>query len=331
MEYRQLGRTEMKVSTVCLGCWALIGDATWGDQDRDASLATLRAAVEAGITFFDTAPGYGGGESEELVGRALADVRDDVILATKVPGDQLAPEQVIASCETSLRLLGTDAIDLLQIHWPRPDVPLAETLGAMERLKRQGKIRAIGVSNFGASYLEELASLGRAETNQVCYSLLWRPIEHEVAPVCMEHEIGILCYSPLCQGLLTGKFASADDVPQGRARTRLFSKHRPQARHDEPGCEAETFEAIARLRRIADGAGQPMGRMALAWLLAQPGVTSVVAGARSVRQVAENAVAGDLHLGASTLAALSAATETVKARIGTNADMWQTESRMERG
>ena len=232
---------------------------------------------------------------------------------------------------------GVTALDLNQnvVNMEGDRVVLAAGLipqaGLYEELKRQGKIRAIGVSNFGASYLEELASLGRAETNQVCYSLLWRPIEHEVAPVCMEHDIGILCYSPLCQGLLTGKFASADDVPQGRARTRLFSKHRPQARHDEPGCEAETFEAIARLRRIAEGAGQPMGRMALAWLLAQPGVTSVVAGARSVRQVAENAVAADLHLGTSTLAALSAATETVKARIGTNADMWQTESRMERG
>jgi len=330
MEYRKLGQTDIEVSTVCLGCWALIGGGTWGDQDRGESLATLRAALDAGITFFDTAPGYGNGESEELVGKALADVRNDVVLATKVSRGQLAHDDVIASCERSLRLLKTDVIDLLQVHWPRADVPLAETLEAMQRLQEAGKVRAIGVSNFGGSYLAEAAALARIETNQLCYSLLWRPVEHEVRPMCMERGIGILCYSPLCQGLLTGKFASADDVPEGRARTRLFSSDRPYARHGESGCEAETFQALAEVRRIAEAAGQPMGHVALAWLLARRGVTSVIAGARSPEQARHNARAADAKLADETLDALTAATEAVKAQVGTNADMWQSDSRMER-
>ena len=330
MEYRRLGQTDMQVSSVCLGCWALIGGSTWGDQDRDESLATVRAALDVGVNFFDTAAGYGDGESEKLLGKALADVRKDVVIATKVSFGQLAPEDVARSCDRSLRLLQTDVIDLLQIHWPRADVPLADTLGAMQRLQEAGKVRAIGVSNFGTSYLQELLALGRIETNQLCYSLLFRAIEHEIQPMCVENDIGILCYSPLCQGVLTGKFASADDVPEGRARSRLFSKDRPQSRHGEPGCEAEAFAAVARLREIARRLGEPMGRVALAWLLARDGVTSAIAGARSVAQARENARAADLKLPADALDELAAVTEEVKARIGPNADMWQTESRMER-
>ena len=330
MEYRKLGRTDIEVSTICLGCWALIGGHTWGPQDRDESAATIRAAFDAGITFFDTAPAYGDGESEALLGKALADVRKDAVIATKVSGSQLAPEDVARSCDRSLRLLGTDVIDLLQVHWPRADIPLADTLGAMQRLQEAGKVRAIGVSNFGTSYLGEAAELARIETNQLCYSLLWRAIEHEIQPLCTAGEIGILCYSPLCQGLLTGKFATVDDVPEGRARSRLFSKDRPQARHAEPGCEAEVFAAVDETRRIAEGLSLPMAHVALAWLLARDAVTSVIAGARNPEQARQNARAGEVKLPASTIEELAAATDEVKAHIGPNADMWQTDSRMER-
>jgi len=330
MEYRKLGRTDIEVSTICLGCWALIGGHTWGPQDRDESAATIRAAFDAGINFFDTAPAYGDGESEALLGKALADVRKDAVIATKVSGSQLAPEDVARSCDRSLRLLGTDVIDLLQVHWPRADIPLADTLGAMQRLQEAGKVRAIGVSNFGTSYLGEAAELARIETNQLCYSLLWRAIEHEIQPLCTAGEIGILCYSPLCQGLLTGKFATVDDVPEGRARSRLFSKDRPQARHAEPGCEAEVFAAVDETRRIAEGLSLPMAHVALAWLLARDAVTSVIAGARNPEQARQNARAGEVKLPASTIEELAAATDEVKAHIGPNADMWQTDSRMER-
>jgi aryl-alcohol dehydrogenase-like predicted oxidoreductase len=200
----------------------------------------------------------------------------------------------------------------------------------MVRLKEAGKIRAIGVSNFAPGYLDEQIALGRVETIQLCYSLLFRAVEHKILPLCREQEIGILCYSPLCQGLLTGKFASPDDVPAGRARSRLFAKDRPEARHDEPGCEAEAFDAVAEVRRIAKSIGRPMGHVALAWLLAQPGVTSAIAGARNGEQARDNALAAELDLTDDAIAELAAATEKVKQLIGPNADMWQTKSRLEK-
>jgi len=330
MQYRKLGRTGVDVSVVCQGCWSLIGGMTWGDQDRDDSVAAIHAALDEGINFFDTAEGYGSGESEQLLGRALGARRKDVVVASKVSPSHLAPDQLVVHCEQSLRALGSDWIDLYQIHWPSPTVPIAETLATMETLRAAGKIRFVGVSNFGTSYMEELLAAGRVESNQLCYSLLWRGIEHEIQPLCEANDIGILCYSPICQGLLTGKFATADDVPDGRARSRLFSKDRPESRHGEPGCEAETFAAIDRIREICAAAGVSMTEAALAWLLARPAVTSVIAGGRTAEQTRQNARAGDVTLPDEVLTALTDAGEAVKACIGTNCDMWQGESRMER-
>ena len=145
-------------------------------------------------------------------------------------------------------------------------MPLADTLGAMQRLQQAGKVRAIGVSNFGPLVLAEAAGLASIETNQLCYSMLWRAAEWEIQPLCVQRAIGILCYSPLCQGLLTGNFTSANQVPTGHARTRLFSKDRPESRHQEAGCEAEAFRAIKQIRGIAESVRRPMGQVALAWL-----------------------------------------------------------------
>ncbi|MFW6065735.1 MAG: aldo/keto reductase [Planctomycetota bacterium] len=329
MQYRKLGRTDMEVSVICQGCWSIVGGFTWGEQDRGDSIAALRAAVDAGINFFDTAEGYGDGESEQLIVEALGDARKDVYLATKVSRGNLHPEQVRAHCEQSLKRLRRGTIDLYQIHWPNPDIPLADTLDAMKRLQEEGKIRAVGVSNFGAAYLRDALELAPIESNQVAYSLLWRPSEHEIQPLCAENEVSVLCYSPLCQGLLTGKFGSPEEVPADRARTRLFSKDRPHSRHNEPGCEAETFEAVGRIREIARSVGEPMGNVALAWLLTRPAVTSVIAGGRNAEQVRLNARAGELKLSESVVGDLTEATETVKEKVGTNADMWQTDSRME--
>ncbi len=331
MKYRKLGGTDIKVSAVCQGCWSLVSkDWTWGPNAPGDSLAAIGASLEAGVNFFDAAEVYGGGESEEILGRAVADVRKDVIIATKVSSGRPSPKDIRAACERSLRRLGTDYIDLYQIHWPSRDIPLAETLGGMEELRSEGKIRAVGVSNFGVSYLRELAPVGRVQSNQVAYNLLFRPLEHEVLPMCVEQQMSILCYSSLSQGILTGKFASPDDVPPERARTRLFSGDREHSRHGEGGCEEEVFAALAEIRRICDGLAQPMGRVSLAWLLGQEGVTSVIVGGRNAAQAAENAKAAELDLDAATLAALSKASEPVKEKLGRNTDMWQHDSRMER-
>jgi len=175
-----------------------------------------------------------------------------------------------------------------------------------------------------------LLHLGPVETNQVPYSLLWRAVEYEIEPRCLAGGVGILCYSPLAQGLLTGKFASADDVPEKRARSRLFSAARRLTRHGEAGCEEETFAALAEIRRVAGELGQPMSRLAVAWLLAQPGVTAAIVGARNAGQALENASAAELRLGPDVVARLSAITDPLKRLLGSNADPWEHVSRMER-
>jgi aryl-alcohol dehydrogenase-like predicted oxidoreductase len=200
-------------------------------------------------------------------------------------------------------------------------------MAALERLQEQGKVRAIGVCNFGVGDLDDLFEVGWAEADQVPYSLLWRAIEYEIQPKCVKKGMGILCYSSLALGLLTGKFSSPDDVPDGRARLRLFSGDRPLARHGEPGCEAEAFAAIEEIRRISNELGEPMAAVAVAWLLHRPGVTSVIAGARRTGQIEETARATDLVLPPEVVDRLTEATNEVKRAMGSNPDPWQSESR----
>ncbi len=323
MRMRKLGRTDIQVSVICQGCWSIVGGFNWGPQDRNDSINALRSAFDAGINFFDTASAYGDGESEQLIAQALAGHRDEMVIATKVRRADLAPQRLRQSCDESLRRLRTDFVDLLQIHWPSREVPLDDSLAEMEKLEQEGKVRAIGVSNFGKGYLEPAIQTADIHSNQIAYNLLFRGCEEYVQPRCDEHDISILCYSPILQGILAGKFASADEVPEDRARTRHFSGDRPHAQHDESGCEAEVFAAVDRIARVCADLGKPMARVALAWLLAQPAVTSVLAGARNAAQAADNAAAGDLVLDESIVAALSEATEPVKDALGQSIDMWQ--------
>lgn len=327
MKYNKLGNTDMTVSTIAMGCWTIGGGPTWGKPDDAESIAAIHAALDTGINFFDTAEGYGNGHSESILGQVLVGRRKEVIIATKVSRRNLAREAVQRACEASLERLKTDYIDVYQIHWPSRTIPLAETLEALERLREQGKIRAIGVSNFGMQDLSELLTLGRCETNQLPYNLLWRAIEYDIKPKCAEADIGILCYSALAQGLLTGKFSSPDDVPEGRARTRYFSKDRHQVSHSEDGCETELFTAIEKIRQLCQTFHESMTHVALAWLLHQPGVTSVIAGARTPVQMAQNAQAIDLKLSSEIISELNETTEAVKQKLGPNPDMWQSESR----
>jgi len=327
MERRQLGRSGIEVSVMALGCWPFAGGVVWGDQDDDASIATVHAALEAGINFFDTAEGYEASKSEEVLGRALAGRRDRAVIATKVSPDHLAPDDLVASCERSLRTLGTDYVDLYMIHWPSRQVPLEESVRALERLKQQGKIRAIGVSNFGVGDLGDMVALTTCASDQLPYGLLWRGIEREIVPLCLRERVGIMCYSPLAQGLLTGRYRSPDEVPDGLARTRHYASTRPLATHGEPGCEAEVFAAIGRIGAIAAGLGQSMAAVALAWVRQQPGVTSFLVGARSPAELAWNLPSLDLTLSDEGLAGLAQATDGVKAALGTNPDPWQSPSR----
>jgi len=328
MNYTKLGNTDIDVSVIALGCWPFAGGAVWGDQDDEVSIQTVHAALDAGINFFDTAEGYEKGHSERVLGRGLEGRRSEAIIATKVSGGNLSSDGIIRACEQSLKNLRTDTIDLYQIHWPNWDIPIDETMAALVRLRDLGKVRAIGVCNFGPKDLTDLIAIGAIVTNQLPYSLLWRPIEHEIQPLCLQHNIGLICYSPLMQGLLTGRYASADEVPDGLARIRLYSADREMANHGEPGCENEIFEALNEVRTIAEEVGASMAAIALSWVRQQAGVTSLLVGARKPEEVEWNLPAVDLALEEEIVQRLSEATQPVKDYLGANPDMWMSKSRM---
>jgi aryl-alcohol dehydrogenase-like predicted oxidoreductase len=324
LEARLLGRSNISVSALALGCWALAGGDGWGDQDEQSAIATIHAALDHGINFFDTAEGYGAGRSEEIVGKALADRRDRAVIGSKISPSHTEPSVLRDYCEASLRRLQTDYIDVYMIHWPPRTHALADSLAVLDELKVEGKVRAIGVSNFGVQDLSEAVATGvQLDANQLCYSLLSRAIEFEILPLCQEHRVSATAYMPLMQGLLTGKYRSVDDVPAFRTRTRHFSSERPGSRHSDPGAEDELFAAIDGVRAIADELHEPMANVALAWSMARPGVGSVLAGGRTPDQVARNVQAASLSLSAETISRLDKATDALKDKLGPNADYWQ--------
>jgi len=325
MKYQKLGKTDIRVSRICLGCWAFAGDKAWGPQKDSDSVRTVHAAIEMGINFFDIAEIYGNGHSEEILGKALSGRREDVVIGTKVNPEHLSRPKLMRACEASLYRLRTDYIDLYHIHFANPEVSIIETLETLEKLQDEGKIRAIGVSNFGRQDLQELLTYGRVEVNQLPYSLLWRAIEYEILPICIQNDIAITCYSPLAQGLLTGKFHSPEEVPQGRARTRHFSGQRPLARHGEEGAESETFSTVEAIRSLSKQTSIPMAKMTLGWLLTRKSVTSVIVGARNPSQIRQNAQAADLELSPDVVSKLTNITEKLKKKLGSSADMYESQ------
>ncbi|MEH2346229.1 MAG: aldo/keto reductase [Nostoc sp.] len=317
MEKRSLGTSEVKITPILMGTWQA-GKRMWvGIEDAD-SIKTIRAAYEAGITTIDTAEVYGEGHSERIVAEALSDVRDRVEYATKVFANHLKYEQVIEACDRSLSNLKTDYIDLYQIHWPSGAfnseiVPIEETMSALNSLKEQGKIRAIGVSNFSSVQLAEAASYGRIDSLQPPYSLFWRQVEQDALPYCIENNISILAYSPLAQGLLTGKFALGHkfDPTDNRAKNKLF--------------QGENFEraqqALEKLRPIALLHNCTLAQLALAWLIAQP-QTNAIAGGRYPEQALDNALAAKIKLSTAELAEIDAIGRIVTDHLDDNQIMW---------
>jgi myo-inositol catabolism protein IolS len=329
MQHTTLPHTDFTVSTISFGGWGIAGGFNWGPQDDRDSIEALRTAFDCGITLFDTAEGYGAGKSEELFAKALRDVRQHIVIASKISPQAFAAADLKRSCEDRLRALRTDYIDLLQLHWPNWEVPLAGTLGALAELKQEGKIRAFGVSNFGTRDLQECLDLGaEVSSNQLPYSLLFRAIEYEVLPLCREAGVPVLAYMPIMQGLLCDKFKTADEVPEDRARTRHFARTRPQTRHQEEGAEEETFRALAAIRAIVDETGDTMANVSMAWLLAQEGMGSVIVGGRNAKQVKENVQVLALQLPLETIDRLNEATDKLKQTLGPNVDLWQTDSRI---
>lgn len=324
MVYLQLPHTEFEVTRIAFGAWPIAGGFNWGPQDEKDSRATLRAAYDEGINFFDTAKGYGAGKSEELISKELGDVRHRIFIASKVSPDELAYPDIKEACHDRLRSLKTDYIDLMQIHWPNWEINVEDAIRGLEELKQEGKIRAYGVSNFGKKDMTEAIAFGaQLSGNQLPYNLLWRAIEYDIVPLCQQHHVPILCYMPIMQGMLAGKFTSADEVPEDRARTRHFSPKRGQIRHHEEGCEKLTFDTIKKLKQVADEIEVPMADMSMSWLLAQPAVGCLLVGARNVDQVKRNLNALNVYLDEEICSKLSDITQPLKEKLGKNPDMWQ--------
>lgn len=327
MEYVKLGNSEIEVSELSLGTWGIVDEKLWGKQDRDDAVDTIKTAYKSGINFFDTAEAYGDGASEKLLGEVLKDVRKEVVIASKVLPENLSPKDLKKSCENSLKRLNTDYIDIYYIHWPNHDIPFEKTMNAMKELKKEGKIRAIGCSNFGKNDLKKLIKYGDVIVNQVPYNLIWRAIEFEIKPLCEEKNIGITTYSSLAQALLTGKYRSPEEVPDGRARSRHFSKDRPLARHGEKGAERLTFETLKEIEKISDEIGEDMVKLSIAWILSKNTINSVTVGARNPQQILANIEATNLKIPKNILKKLDNVTKELKNELGKNPDMWEGDSR----
>lgn len=323
MEAIQLSNSDLVVSRLCFGCWGIVGDFHWGDRDHDQSVAAMHAALDVGVNFFDTAAVYGDGESEKLVGRVLSGRRDQVTIASKVLPDRMKPDEILRCCEESLTRLGTDYIDLYQTHWTSRETPAADSWDAMLKLKQQGKVRHIGVCNAGVSDLGDFSASEPPVADQLPYSLLWRAIEHDILPRCLDNSIGILVYSPLMHGMLADKYKTAADVPDGRARSRHFGSQRPLTRHGEAGCEEGTFSALAAISDVCRRLERTMADVALAWCLQQPGVSCVIAGVSSQEQLAQNVYSVDNPLPDDAVSELNKATSALKQALGPNPDMWE--------
>lgn len=295
MKQRTLPGTDLSLSIVGFGCWAIGGDY-WGDDVTETrSIGAIHAALDHGINWFDTAPIYGRGRSEEVLVKALAGRRERAIVATKVgvamlgthAQSQLTAAHVRADLDATLRRLQTDRIDLLQVHWPCEfGTPLEETFGELDRLRQQGKFRYLGVCNYNARALRQIREITPIVSLQSGYSLLRREIEQAEVPACRELGLGLLAYEPLCRGLLTGKYAHPPRFPTTDMRQR-----------DDRFQGNRFFHAqrlAADLAKVGGRLRVPTAAIAIGWVASRPGVTSVIAGAKGPEQVAENVRAVDL-------------------------------------
>lgn len=307
MHYRRLGRTGLKVSPLCLGAMMF---GAWGNPDHDESIAVIHAALDAGINFIDTADVYSGGESEEIVGKAIAGRRDEVVLATKFyapmgqgPNDGGGSRHwIMRECENSLRRLGTDHIDLYQVHRPDPTMDIDETLGALSDLVHQGKVRYIGSSTFQGSAIVEAQWTAERRNRErfVCeqppYSILVRGIEADVLPTCQRYGMGVIPWSPLAGGWLSGKWRlDSTEVASHRAK-------RAPDRYDlsVPGNQAK-LAAAAALGELADDSGLSLVHLALAWVTGNPAVTSAIIGPRTMEQLTTQLGSVDVQLATDVL------------------------------
>jgi methylglyoxal reductase len=315
MQYRTLGASGIEASVVGLGAWA-IGGWMWGGTDERKAVEAIQASLDAGISFIDTAPAYGMGLSETIVGKAIAGRRDKVVIATKCGlvwhtdkgtpflnqngktiRRYLGPESIRYEVEQSLKRLNTDHIDLYQTHWQDQTTPIEETMATLLELKREGKIRAIGASNATVEQIEAYRRLGPVDSGQEKYSMLDRGLEDKYLPYARKNNIAVLAYSPLANGLLTGKIGPERQFPPD------------DFRHNNPRFSVESRKQVLamldRMRPIAKTHGLTLAQLVIAWTVAQPGLTHALVGAREAKQAQENAAAGNTTLSPEELQTLN--------------------------
>ncbi|MGB2600954.1 MAG: aldo/keto reductase [Candidatus Omnitrophota bacterium] len=296
MRYRKIGKTDLGVSSICLGSWVFGGDC-WGEVNDAQSVDVVRGAIEKGVNFIDTAPIYGSGRSEEVIGKAIRGRRDKVIIATKMGLEQkgssirpnLSAEFIRKEVEESLCRLGVETIDLYQCHWPDPNTSLKETFSELNRLVDEGKIRYIGVSNFEKEILERSLEEAPIVSDQMQYSLFSRDIEKKLLPFCSEKEISILTYGSLGGGILTGKYNACANFPKGDVRS-FFYKYYSEPFWGKANAVLSALGEIAEKRKVA------ASEVAINWVLSHNEVASCIVGCRTIKQLEENIKASDWQL-----------------------------------
>ena len=318
MQLRKLGQSDVQISSIIMGLWQA-GKEMWVGIDDKETTQAIRAAFEAGITTFDTAEAYGKGHSERILASATSDIRNKLVYATKVFANHLKYDQVLESCDRSLKNLQTDYIDLYQIHWPSgscgtKQVPIEETMRAMNELKEQGKIREIGLSNFSRNQIEEASRYGDIQSLQPPYSILWRHAEKNEIPYCAENGVSILAYSSMAQGILTGKFKEGHRFEKGdhRSKNRLLGQ----------GYFERVQKALDKLHPIAGRNNISLGQLALCWVITHPN-TCAIAGVRNREQVLQNSKAADMMLPVDDMDEIDEISSSVTDLLDDNPVMWE--------
>ena len=289
MEYRKLD--DLKVSVIGYGAWGIGGAPFWNNEGDNKSIESIKISYENGINFFDTAPVYGFGHSEKLIGKALKPFRDKVVLATKCGlrwekeslnslRKDASRKSILEEIDQSLRRLNTDWIDLYQVHWPDVETSQKETMETLLEIQNKGKIRYIGVSNYSAEQIKEILQYGRITSLQPEFSLLAREIEKDIAPLCLEKEIGIIAYSPLASGVLTGKYDKNTKFKDWRSKGIIGT-------FVGKGF-VENISKVDLLKEVAQEEGKTCGQTAINWVLRQPGLTTALVGVKNSLQVEEN-------------------------------------------
>ncbi|MDR2194559.1 MAG: aldo/keto reductase [Treponema sp.] len=340
--YMHKDNQEIQLSRIGIGCWAFGGGEYWGEQNQKDVDAVVHAALEKGLNVFDTARMYNDGASEVSLGKALKGRRDKAFVISKVSPARAYRKTLKEECETSLRNLGMDYLDMYMMHWPinplgikhftsDPEIiarppSTEEAFAALGELKNEGKIRHIGVSNYGVKQLQEAVSFcSEIAVNEMPYNIISRAIEAEIMPYCAEQGIKIISSMTLQQGVLAGIYKTADDVPPHQAHSRHFSQERGKgvSRHFEAGAEEEVFRTVALLRELAAELGVSVAQLSVAWVLANPGIACALIGSRSEKELDENIRAMELKLPDEALEKINRVSLDALKKLGNNPDYYE--------